>query len=375
MLGKAFLQNICDGSSAAFKADDVKLLKTVYFSSLCDRMDEEDAFVPPDPDAKHIARLRNLVSEEEELRQQRRRRFGEASFVVGKPGQAFPASWTSTFQVDQQGLSPGLMQAALASSLVQLVVDRSFHKSLICEVLPTATPEFDKATEDGARFRIYRFSSLEIRTIQEPNKAEMVEAVFSMRAIAWQEGSCASADAVRDEERLAKVSLYVEATNAALELNRSLHGRAAEFSEDGDAPSQGLDHCHYYLVLETDAGSVLVTEKLGDGSCSLAVNPANLTDRNSLARLLHSADCVRTGVSVRDLKVFRHQSARQTPDGACPSDRQIYAKNVFKLASGTARLVRKAKGAGKGPAPGAARAPMQPQARKTYSSTVNYGQN
>jgi len=319
---------------------------------------------------KHIARLRNLVSEEQDLRQRRRSRFSEASFVVGSAGLDFPASWTSNFQVDQQGISPGLMQVALSSCLVQLVVDTSFHKTLMREVIPAATPEFEKATEDGTQFRIYRFSSLEVRTIQEPSKAEVVETVFSMRPIHWQETICASDDAVRDEERLAKVSLYVEASNAALELNRSLHGRAADVLEQCKAPNQGLDHYHYYLVLETDAGSLLVTEKLGDGSCSLTVHPANLSDRNALARLLHSADCTSNGVSVRDLKAFRNQSVRQTPNGACPSARQIYAKNVFKLASGTARLVRKAKG----PAPGAAQAPIQPRARKTYSCTVNYGQ-
>eukprot|EP00930_Biecheleria_cincta_P050344 TRINITY_DN354_c0_g3_i1.p1 TRINITY_DN354_c0_g3~~TRINITY_DN354_c0_g3_i1.p1 ORF type:complete len:1007 (+),score=209.76 TRINITY_DN354_c0_g3_i1:206-3022(+) len=374
LLGKSFLQSIRDGSTDLFKADDASLLKDVYFSSLSDRMDEDDAFVPPDPDAKYIAKLRNLVSEEEDLKQRRRRKFTEASFVVGKAGSEFPTSWTSSFQVDNHGLSTDLMQAALASSLVKLVVEKSFSETLVRDVLPSATPEFEKPTEDGTQFRIYRFGSLEVRTIQEISKAEVVEAVFSMRPITWQPDSV-SEDALRDGERLAKVTMYVEAINVVSELNRSLHGKAALLSEEGDAfwQSHALDHCNYYLVLETDAGNKLVTEKLSDGSVGLAVNPANLTNRNSLARLLYSADCAETGVSVRDFKVFRNQSARQTPSGACPSERQVYVKNVFKLACGKARLVRKGKGTGKGPAPGAARAPMQPQARKTYSCTVNYG--
>ena len=40
------------------------------------------------------------------------------------------------------------------------------------KVLPVAAPEFNKATEDGVVFRIYRIGSLEVRTIQEPGSSE-----------------------------------------------------------------------------------------------------------------------------------------------------------------------------------------------------------
>ena len=47
-------------------------------------------------------------------------------------------------------------------------VDATFQQALLEEVLPTAAPEFHKATEDGVVFRIYRLGSLEVRTTQDP---------------------------------------------------------------------------------------------------------------------------------------------------------------------------------------------------------------
>ena len=34
------------------------------------------------------------------------------------------------------------------------------------------------------------------------------------------------------------------------------------------------DHCHYFLVLETDAGTTLLTEKLSDGTVQMLIQPA-----------------------------------------------------------------------------------------------------
>ena len=63
-----------------------------------------------------------------------------------------------------------------------------------------------------------------------------------------------------------------------------------------------MDHssCHYYTVLETKQGSIIVTEILENGEVSWLQNPNNLEDRNSLAKLLFQVDC-KEGVSVRDV--------------------------------------------------------------------------
>ena len=39
------------------------------------------------------------------------------------------------------------------------------------------------------------------------------------------------------------------------------------------------DHCHYFLVLETNKDNMLVTEKNLDGSVSMVVNPDSLLKR------------------------------------------------------------------------------------------------
>lgn len=46
-----------------------------------------------------------------------------------------------------------------------------------------------------------------------------------------------------------------------------------DLEENAPWRSQSMDHCHYFLVLETDQGTSLVAEKLADGSATL-VEPA-----------------------------------------------------------------------------------------------------
>lgn len=67
-----------------------------------------------------------------------------------------------------------------------------------------------------------------------------------------------------------------------------------------------MDHasCHYYTVLETKQGSIIVTEILENGEVSWVQNPNNLEDRNSLAKLLFQVDC-KEGLSVRDVLDLR----------------------------------------------------------------------
>jgi len=365
---KAFVDNLRQKSQDFFTAENQQLLANIFEEALADRLTEEDAFTPPNPDMQYVSKLRALFSEEQMLRERRRARFCDKAFVPGCAGPDFPRSWTSNFRVEHAGHA----KTGLKANLVPLALNTSFKKVVLNDVLPTAVPEFDRTAEDGTSFRIYRMGSVEVRTIQEPSSSEAVVAAFSLRQTAWQASSSGAQAA--EGERLVKAKMYVEAIDGIGDLTNRIEGE----SDDLQAPwqSQRQEHCHYYVVLETNSGNVAVTEKCADGSITMVINPENLEDRNSLARLLYTTECREGSVSMREIKVFQASSQRQTAHGASPSDRKLYAKNLFKLASGKARLVRKSeKGAGKGvPQRREALGAAAVGPRRTYSRTVNYGQ-
>ena len=370
-LGLAFLQG---SRKAAFKAEDQQLFANLYKGELSDRLTEGEAFVPPDPDMKYVSKLRGLVSEEDMLRQKRRALFCDAGFLPEDPGNVFPRCWTSNFQLEQ-GLSTGLVKKALKSGLVQLAMNADFQRMIAKEMLPDAAPVFDKSTEDGTAFRIYRCGTIEVRTMQELSNTENIMAIFSMRPTTWTaKKGCKE---VKDTEKVVQAKMYVEAVDTIGDLTRSIQGRAAEPKEELDAPwrSQKMDHCHYFLVLETDAGTTLLTEKLSDGTVQMLIQPENAEERISLARLLYSHQSQEKVVTMRDVKLFQGASARCTIGGATASAKKLYVRNLFKLTSGKAFLVRKSKGAGKGRSkPEQLQVPPAIPAteRRTYSSRVKY---
>ena len=165
-MGQAFLDGVLDGS-APFKPEDRHFLRNLYKDNLTDRTQEGDSFVPPDPDMKYVAKMRALVSEEEILRGKRLSLFCDAAFIPENPGAAFPRSWTSNFQVEQQGVSTGLVKKALRSGMVQLSLNPTFKNLIIHEMLPSTAPVFEKNSEDGCVYRIYRIGTMEIRTVQD----------------------------------------------------------------------------------------------------------------------------------------------------------------------------------------------------------------
>ena len=165
-LGQPFLDGVLQ-VKGPFKPEDRHFLRNLYKQNLTDRTEEGDAFVPPDPDMKYVARIRALVSEEEILRGKRSALFCDAAFIPENPGPAFPRSWTSNFQVEQQGVSTGLVKKALRSGMVQVSLTPSFKNLVLGEMLPNTAPMFEKTSEDGVVYRIYHIGSLEIRTSQD----------------------------------------------------------------------------------------------------------------------------------------------------------------------------------------------------------------
>ena len=177
----------------------------------------------------------------------------------------------------------------LKSAMVQLQVDSNFQQTLLDDVLPVAAPEFHKSTEDGTVFRIYRLGSLEVRTIQEREGPEEVGVVFSTRAPTWDlAAGKSSGKPIRDDEKIVRGRIYVEAID--VETARRL---------DQKWSSKRLDYCHHYVVLDTEEQNVIVTEKLPDGTTMMVVNPEGVEDRNSLAKLMATAeDCKDMDVAV-----------------------------------------------------------------------------
>merc|ERR1712217_52249 len=101
-VGNSFWASLDKSSESAFEDEDKKLLKAIYDPCLSDRRDEGDNFVPPDPNMKYIENLRNLVKEEDAIRQLRANQFLNEKFAATNPGPMFPSSWTSCIKVTHE---------------------------------------------------------------------------------------------------------------------------------------------------------------------------------------------------------------------------------------------------------------------------------
>merc|ERR1712183_867808 len=100
---------------------------------------------------------------------------------------------------------------------------------LLETVTKYTTPVFERSTEDGTTYRIYRLGSLELRSAQEHGGQEELGAVFSTRAPPMQAPSAEEQEkSSKEKERITKVTEYVE--------------------NDSD---KGAVTYRYYVVLET----------------------------------------------------------------------------------------------------------------------------
>lgn len=251
------------------------------------------------------------MKEEEAVRERRMEAFCRQDFVMGNPGTFFPHSWTPTFEI-ARGRAP-LSEWRPQGSLIPRPEYKT-QGAMLCEHLRTSAPIFDKSTEEGLRFRIYRLGSLEVRTTQESGGEEVIGAVFSIRNQA-PKTNASKAKSIEDKEKIIKATEYVERTfvfgNDAIGLKR-----------------------RFYLVLETEKENKIVTERLNDGQLSWIGNPDDLEDRNSLAKQTRSEE-VTSGVIVRDMKNCRAQLA----EGAALSSKR-YVQATFLRAVGSRRSGR-----------------------------------
>jgi len=191
----------------------------------------------------------------------------------------FPSSWTDAFEI-KRGRAPATLPAELhISNLLHARAEYKAQVEVLKKALKGVVPIFERSTEDGTRFRIYRLGSLELRTSQDYAENETVCAVYSVLAPRMDKGGRYGC-IVKEQERVIKVTEYVERGD----LNTS------------------CAHWQSYLVLETDQGNVVMTEQLANGAMQWKENPATLELRCSFAKVFRCADCQKVGITLGDIK-------------------------------------------------------------------------
>jgi hypothetical protein len=288
-------------TSKAFREDDAKLLRAVFNEQISDRRDEGDLFVPPDNSHAYVNKLRSLVIEESNILQRRKNHFASKEFAMDAPGPLFPRSWSLLSETSK------LSERAPTGSLHVREDMKGPELNQACQAAP---PVFERKTEDGLVFRIYRIGSIEVRTTQENDSKEYVEVVFSIRE---PQGLSLASKTIKDSETITKVMEFVE----------NLQG--------GDLGAASYPKAHYYIVLETETGGKVVTELTESGKLKWQENPEDLMDRNSLARVVRTAMCA-SPVLVQEVRSYMEHMQHQLTSSASQSTRKQYARNVFSMA-------------------------------------------
>merc|ERR1712061_470053 len=132
------------------------------------------------------------------------------------------------------------------------------------------------------------------------DEAETISVVFLARAMAVRQvtenANVSSAGEqernIQEHDRIAKVTVYVEGPPVCATIVAS-----------SMLPS---NHSRYYAVLETENGTLIMTERLADGRVTFEVNAADLEQRNSFAKAVRSVACHGAGVSVGHVKRYRY---------------------------------------------------------------------
>uniref|UniRef100_A0A7S1RU84 Uncharacterized protein n=1 Tax=Alexandrium catenella TaxID=2925 RepID=A0A7S1RU84_ALECA len=295
--GSAFFRSL-DGDGKAFNKEDACLLKNLFNPVLSDRRTDGDLFMPPDASPEYLEKLRTLIKEEREAFEKRKEQFLSPSFQKGAPGPLFPSDWVPAHE-----LTNG--QPAGARELHA----REDYGTRMERMLKTATPVFDKAAEDGTKFRIYEVGSLEVRTIQEHDGDEQIGVVFSTRAPRSQR--LANGDSEKQDAVIVRATQFVEGTLLQ--------------AKDAKRPPADV---RFYVVLETSEDDCYLTEKIGDHATWVR-NPHDLEARNSYAKATRSVDCANLGISLLDVKKLREEELGRP--GRSSAERARYAEDVYSI--------------------------------------------
>lgn len=300
-LGDVFWSSL-DAISGPFKDSDKALLRSIFNPCLSDRRVEGDRFAPPDASYSHVEKLRTLVKAEDEVRRLRKKAFCSRDFAMSNPGRLFPSSWTSQFEFAGGQRSACADEGHPLTALTERFEYSGPAIDLLQGVLKTTAPEFDKSTEDGMCFRIYRLGTLEVRTMQEINVEETVAIIFSLRECKAVAGSVRQQ---QPQEKIQKVTEYVE---------RAIGG-----------------HRRYYVVMEMESSQRILTERKQDGHIIWEADPEIIAERNSLARVMRTKECA-SSTTVHDLEI--HADALFTDSIASPSMCKHWARSAYCRALG-----------------------------------------
>lgn len=155
--------------------------------------------------------------------------------------------------------------------------------------------------------------------MQEEDGKEVIGVVFASCAL---EKPCITREDVgitKEHEKVVKIAQYVEWAHDGARI-AAQHAR--NFS-----PS----HYRFYVVLETDNGDFITTEKLANGIVTWVINPNDQEARNSLARVSRSMSCP-DNVMVRDFKKYQTEEIHRTRHSASPVECSRYANDTYNLA-------------------------------------------
>merc|ERR1712187_120878 len=253
--------------------------------------------------ASYVDKLRELVKQEEEIRAKRKALFFSSLFEHDNPGQLFPSSWTSSLKIAPQ-------HAIAPKNALQAKITCEAEAE---EIVRCSTAAFAKKTEDGMQFRIYRMGRFEVRTVQEHNGEETIGAVFTT---CEKSSHTSSVRSIAGHEKIVKVTQYVE------------KAVANGLSQDAQTPD-----AHYYVVLEAEHGSVVLTEMLADGSVTWEENRSSLLTRNSLARVIRTAQGQEGGAIVQEMKNYRAKAQDNFSAGTQLTCRE-YSTGAYIAAGG-----------------------------------------
>lgn len=295
---KTFWACVDNLQAGDFDKDTAEMFRLIYNPSLSDRRNEGDDFTPLDCSSQYVKRLQSLLADEEEIRKKRCDHFFSIDFSERSPGPLFPSSWVSQFAITNSN-------ASVARGILQPCENSHVH----AEVLKDSAPVFQRTTEDGTTFSIYRVGNVEIRTSQARDGMLVVGGVYSFRSSAHR-----VAEPIASwNDRVVKVSEYVEV------------------AEGGGVANQGFVH-KYFSVLQTDRGAKIVTEHTGH-TVTWEENVVGLEDRISLAKVIRSADCSQSGAVVQDLANHRAKSLQQC-NGDISGQNRSYATGVYVISMG-----------------------------------------
>jgi len=293
-MGSAFWASL-DNSGSEFRAEDKNLLQAIYDPILCDRRQEGEQFIPPDTSYEYVEKLRSLVLEEVGCREQRKQHFCSKDFSMANPGPLFPVSWAPSIEI---GTGESTEEGQLLARPDYLV-----QAQKLSVVMQSAKPTFDRSTEEGVRFRIYQFGTLEVRTTQEPSSEEVIGAVFSTSL------PQIPASKTNGGQHIVHATEYVEMAN---------DGRRS------------------FVVLGTEQEGFIVTERLVDGTTTWEENPSDLEDRKALAKVVREADCSDNCVPIFSMQNFQIKENGAGRRGASSSECKHYAHGVYCRAIGKA---------------------------------------